>query len=199
MRLLLSHRTLRPLPLLLPPLRLPPYVPSCLQSVEPQTNNDQSSVDPAPQTSFLQQTDSRGVITGGPAVATSQPDQPALDTSIPLLETSLPAYVSIPAQPSGINTVVIPLGRNSTTQVVVSANNSTTIVYGAPNTASGAQTTGTGKASGTGKESGSGATGSGATGSDASGSSKPSSTPGAAANLQVASGFLGAAFLAAFL
>jgi len=162
-----------------------------------------SSIDPAPQTSYLQQTNSLGVITGGPPVATSQP---AADTSIPAqppADTSIPALppgASIPAQASGIHTVVIPIGNNSTVQVVVSAANTTTIVYGAPSTApasgSGAETTGTGKASGTGRASGSGAD---ATGSGAAATGTQASAPGAAANVQVASGFLGAALLAAFL
>lgn len=43
----------------------------------------QSSVDPFPQTSYLAQTNSLGVVTGQPAAATSIPDQPAADTSIP--------------------------------------------------------------------------------------------------------------------
>lgn len=169
------------------------------------SNNDQSSVDAFPQTSYLQQTDSRGVVTGQPAVETSQPAadssqpaQPAADTSIPLLQTSLPAGVSIPAQASGIHTVVIPLGNNSTTQVVVSANNSTTIIYNQP-TATGAQTTGAnGSGRPSGRPSGSGSEESGSPTGTGSGA-KASDSPGAAANVQVAAGFLGAGLLAAFL
>jgi hypothetical protein len=184
--------------------------PNCLHSP---SNTAQSSTDAFPQTSYLQQTNSLGVVTGGPAVETSIPSQPAADTSIPsqpdavtsqpavvtsqpLVVTSLPPGASIPAQASGIHTVVIPIGNNSTTQVVVSANNSTTIVY-APSTPA---TDSAGRTTGAGRPTGSAATGSDATGSDATGTgAQTTETPGAAANMQVASGFLGAALLAAFL
>jgi hypothetical protein len=151
-------------------------------------------------------------VTGGPPVETSIPSQPAADTSIPnqpgvvtsqpavvtsqpLVVTSLPPGASIPAQAPGIHTVVIPLGNNSTTQVIVSAANSTTVVYvpSTPATDSAGRTTG--RVTGTGRETGSDATGSDATGTGA----QATETPGAAASLQVASGFFGAALLAAFL
>lgn len=170
-------------------------------------NIEQSSVDAFPQTTFLQQTNSLGVVTGQPnvetsqpAAASSQPNQPAVDTSIPAVATSLPAVISIPAVGSGIHTVVVPLGNNSTTQVVVSANNSTTITYNAP-TATGAKTTG-----GSGSNRPTGTSGSDesdkptGTGAEQTGATPSSSNaPGAAANVQVAAGMIGAGLLAAFL
>lgn len=169
------------------------------------TEAPSSSIDAYPQTSYLQQTNSLGVVTGQPnvetsqpAAASSQPSQPAADTSIPLVATSLPPFVSIPAVGTGLNTVVIPLGNNSTTKVIVSANNSTTVIYNAP-TATGAKTTGSGRPTGTsgsddesGRPTGSGADETGAT-------PTPSNAPGAAANVQVAAGMIGAGLLAAFL
>ena len=49
-----------------------------------------SSVDPAPQTVYLSQTNSLGVVTGQPAVATAIPNQPAVDTAIPPSPLSSP-------------------------------------------------------------------------------------------------------------
>lgn len=163
-----------------------------------------SSVDPFPQTSLLQQTDSRGVVTGQFPVATSQPGQPALNTQQPgqpALVTSQPLPANIPAVGSGVQTLLLPgtgSAFNSTRTVVVSANNSTTVVLNtgaasASNSAraSGASTT-PASGSGSARASGSGSP---------TGSGSPQNSQGAAANVKAAAGsVLGfGAIVAAFL
>jgi hypothetical protein len=164
----------------------------------------QSSVDPFPQTSLLAQTNSLGVVTGmfpvntqqptQPAAVTDQPGQPAAVTSQPAVVTTQPAPADIPAVGPGVHTLTLPgTGSmfNQTRTVVVSANNSTTVqIQTSTPAASGSSASG---ASGTGpRPSGSGASGS---------SSAPTNTPGAAANVKVATGsLLGfGAIVAAFL
>jgi hypothetical protein len=74
-----------------------------------------ASVDAAPQTTFLTQTNSLGVVTGiptQPAVVTSQPDQPAVITSQPL-----PASVYA-GLTTGLNTVIL---GNRTATVLISS------------------------------------------------------------------------------
>lgn len=163
--------------------------------------SSQQSVDAFPQTSYLQQTNSLGVVTGMPAAATSQPGQPAVVTNQPgqpAVVTSQPLPANIPAVGSGITTLILPgTGSmfNQTRTVVVSANNSTTVEIKPTPSGSGAGASGSGAS----------ATGSGATGSRASGSptssSGSSASGNAAANVKVAAGsFVGfGAIVAAFL
>lgn len=149
-----------------------------------------SSIDPFPQTTLLQFTNSLGVVTGQPPVQTSQPAQPPADTAQPDVDTDVGTAVTIPAVGTGVHTLLLggPSGRvNETQTVVVSANNSTTIILGAPSTAS-ATPTGSGGASGS----------RGASGSPTGSGSPEQSTNAAAAN--VAGTFAGmGALLAAFL
>jgi hypothetical protein len=154
-----------------------------------------SSIDEHPQTTFLQQTNSLGVVTGQPSVVTSQPTNPAVVTSQDAAATSVGLPASIPAVGSGITTIVIggpSSAPNATQTLVVSANNSTTIILSSPTSsgASGSDATGTG------------ATGSGASGSAGSqtGSGSPESTGAAATMKAVAGSVVGVgAFMAAFL
>ncbi|KAH7385783.1 hypothetical protein BKA66DRAFT_569617 [Pyrenochaeta sp. MPI-SDFR-AT-0127] len=156
-----------------------------------------SSIDPFPQTAQLAQTNSLGVVTGiptQPAVATNQP-------ALPPAVTSQPPVNSIPAVGTGIHTLLLPgpaSNVNGTQTVVVSANNSTTVILGAP-TSAGATPTGSGAAaSGSGASGSAGASRSGsATGSGAA----TQSTGAAASNVKAAAGSLVGfgAFVAAFL
>lgn len=169
--------------------------------------SETSSVDPFPQTSYLAQTNSLGVVTGQPAAATSIPDQPAADTSIPTqpaavtsqppVDTDVGLPASIPAiAPGSIYTIPVANG-NATKTYVLSANNSTTLILnqstpGSSAASNSASPTGSGaSASGTGRPSGSGtASGTGA-----------QNSAGAAANLKAAAGSMVGfgAFVAAFL
>ncbi|KAF2746577.1 hypothetical protein M011DRAFT_445516 [Sporormia fimetaria CBS 119925] len=90
----------------------------------------QSSSDDFPQTSFLTMTNSQGVITGMPPVETSQPPVPPAVTSQPAVETSVGEAASIPAVGTGVHTLLVQgtAGVNSTQTIVVSANNSTTVI-----------------------------------------------------------------------
>lgn len=159
----------------------------------------QSSVDPFPQSIYMAQTNSLGVVTGMPAVVTSIPSQPAAVTNIPgqpAVVTSQPLPANIPAVGPGVHTLVLAgtgSAFNQTRTVVVSANNSTTVEIlptptgGASGSgASGMTTTGTGM-----RQTGS-ATGTGPA---------QQSTGAAVANVQLAAGsVLGfGAFVAAFL
>jgi hypothetical protein len=148
-----------------------------------------SSVDPFPQTNQLTQTNSLGVVTGQPAVATSQPALPPADTVQPPAATDVGTVVTIPAVGTGLHTLTlggVSGNVNGTRTITVSANNSTTLILGATNSAS-ITATGSG-ASGSGKASGS-PTGSG---------SPQQSTNAAIAN--AVGGFAGmGALLAAFL
>lgn len=154
-----------------------------------------SSVDPAPQTNYLTQTNSLGVVTGGPAAVTTQP---SVITSQPAVATNVGTAASIPAVAPGIWTIPLPAGGNNTSLIsyIVSANNSTTVILNGP-TSSGATATGSG-ASATGSGA---ATKSGSASGSATGSGSASSSQGAAANVQVAAGsLLGfGALMAAFL
>ena len=157
-----------------------------------------SSIDDFPQTSFLTQTNSLGVVTGQPAVNTNVGNP---DSSIPAqapVETSQPPVASIPAVAPGINTIQVPGTGNTTRTLVVSANNSTTVVLGNPTpsgspTGTEARTTGA-DASGSGASGASGATGSrtGASGSQSTGAAP---TMGAMAGSIFGVGALVAAFL----
>lgn len=196
-RFCLRHRGARPIPV----GRLSLFSSYPAPVVLTSTQSPSSSIDPAPQTSFLPQTNSDGVVTGQPAVETSIPSQPNADSSIPALDTSVGIPASIPAVASGINTILVPgENRNQTRTLIVSANNSTTIVLGAPATATNGdtQTTGSAGASDSGRPTGTGPTSSGASGAEG----QPSSThsQGTAATMRaVAGSFVGAGLLAAFL
>ncbi|KAF2872724.1 hypothetical protein BDV95DRAFT_570483 [Massariosphaeria phaeospora] len=67
----------------------------------------ESTVDPFPQTAFLQQTNSLGIVTGQPEVVTSEPEQPtqpAIVTSQPDSVTTPPEAVTPgPSQPQIVN------------------------------------------------------------------------------------------------
>jgi len=89
-----------------------------------------------PNTMYLTQTDANGVITGMPAVATSQPAQPAVVTSQPL-----PA--SIPALGLGLQTVT--QGNNTYT---VSVGSSTTLLISSTSTKPSASASGNGSGTG---------------------------------------------------
>jgi hypothetical protein len=153
-----------------------------------------SSVDNYPQTSYLKQTNSLGVVTGMPAVFTSQPGQPAVVTSQPAVVTSQPLPAEIPAVGPGLHTFTLPgTGSmfNQTRTIVVSANNSTTMQI----------QTSTPVASGSGSAaSGSGARASGSGSATRSGAAA-SQSANAANNMKVAAGsILGfGAFVAAIL
>jgi len=105
------------------------FVPAFAAAVLAQESS--VSGDSFPQTSFLTQTNSLGVITGMPSAETSQPAVAPVDTSIPAVETSVGEAASIPAVgTTGLYTLPVQgtAGVNSTQTIVVSANNSTTIV-----------------------------------------------------------------------
>jgi hypothetical protein len=183
------------------------FVSPCIGTQLTMIQSASSSVDPAPQTSYLQQTNSLGVVTGMPAVATSIPSQPAVVTSQPAVVTeqpsvvteqpsvvtSQPPVVSIPAVGTGIHTVVLPpmSGSNSSNTVVVSANNSTTVLLN------------TGSPSGSGLSGSATRTPTGPSGSDASKSSSATGaqSSGAAATMGALAGSVVGvgAFMAAFL
>jgi hypothetical protein len=74
-----------------------------------------------PNTIYLTETDSNGVITGGPSVFTSQPTQPAVITSMP------PA-ASLPMLQDGTTT----LTYNGATYTVIVSGSSTTVVTPTP-------------------------------------------------------------------
>ncbi|KAF2003320.1 hypothetical protein P154DRAFT_532423 [Amniculicola lignicola CBS 123094] len=158
-----------------------------------------STVDAFPQTSYLQQTNSLGVVTGMPAVFTSQPSQPAVFTSQPsqpAVVTSQPEVATIPAiGTTGLVTIIIP-GVNTTITHVYSGSNSTTVeIINTPTPS--VTTTMSGGASG----SGASGTGADATGSGATGGASSTSSQGAAATMHAVAGSvvgLGA-FMAAFL
>lgn len=142
----------------------------------------QSSVDPFPQTTYLQQTNSLGVVTGMPAVDTVIPSQPAVVTSQPAADTSVGLPASIPAiAPGSVYTIPVAAGSNTTKTYVLSANNSTTLILNAATSGSaasnsanptGASATGSGRASGSGSQtaSGTGAASTGAASTLAAGS-----------------------------
>ncbi|KAF2833363.1 hypothetical protein CC86DRAFT_461748 [Ophiobolus disseminans] len=151
-----------------------------------------SSVDPYPQTTLLRGTNSLGVVTAQPPVATLIPSQPAAVISQPAIVTSQPLPANIPAVGPGVHTLVLAgtgSAFNTTRTIVVSANNSTTVqIETSSAAASGSGSAGT--LTGTARVSGS-ATGTGA----------PQNSAGAAANVKAAAGsVLGfGAIVAAFL
>jgi len=159
-----------------------------------------SSVDPAPQTVYLSQTNSLGVVTGQPAVATAIPNQPAVDTAIPTqpaLVTAQPLPDNIPAVGTGVHTLTLAgtgSAFNQTRTVTISANNSTTLLVAPSTTASDAIASGS---SGASRSTGASRSGS-QTGSGASAS--PTTGAGAHSFNVAAGGILGfGAFMAAFL
>jgi hypothetical protein len=157
-----------------------------------------SSIDAFPQTSFLTATNSLGVVTGQPAADTAIPTQPAADSAIPTqpaVETNVGTAVTIPAVGTGIQTIAIPSG-NGTATITVSANNSTTVILGAP----------TGSASGSGADASNTASTtrgshSGSVSGSPTGSGASSSSTAGASNIKVAAGSMVGfgAFVAAFL
>jgi hypothetical protein len=170
------------------------FIASAFTAVVFAQSDSSSSTDPAPQTTFTTQTDSRGVITGQPTIP-GQPavvtSQPAADTSIPDQITTQPLLQTIPAVGTGINTVTIGNPDNSTSTLTVSANNSTTLLVAKP-TPSGSRTSGSGSETTATNSDGSPV----ATNSDGS----PASTGAAATMRAVAGSLVGAgAFVAAFL
>ncbi|KAF2199021.1 hypothetical protein GQ43DRAFT_482827 [Delitschia confertaspora ATCC 74209] len=148
-----------------------------------------TSVDEHPQTTYLTQTNSLGVVTGQPAVATSQPPQPPAATSQPAVVTTQPDAASIPALGSGVHTVPQVSG-NSTSFLTVSISNTTTSFF-SPTIKPSGSTTG----SVTRSPSGTDASGS------PTGTATTSSSTGAAATMRaMAGGVVGVgAFVAAFL
>jgi len=138
-----------------------------------------------PNTAYLTETNSLGVITGGPTPQTAVTSQPSVVTSQPSVITSQPLVATIPAGlPTGFYTAIQP---NNSTIVASIGTDTTSIVTPTPSSSSktgaAASTTGSESASGT------------QTGAAAS------SSTGAAAIIKVASGaFVGAgAIFAAFL
>lgn len=85
-----------------------------------------STIDAFPQTSFLTQTGSGGVVTGQPTLATSIPpvftSQPPVVTSQPPVATSVGVPAVIPDLGPGLHTYVVGQGTNSSTTIVFSAN-----------------------------------------------------------------------------
>lgn len=152
-----------------------------------------------PNTQYLTQTNSLGVITGGPSVYTSQPSAPAVVTTQPSIGI-IPA-----ALPSGINTIIVGNGTAAQTYLVSAASGTTTVLARTSSAASNSAAT-TGSAA-SGSASGSSASGSGATATTGSatgsrtGTAAASSSTGAAAAVKVAgSALVGAgAFFVAFM
>jgi hypothetical protein len=159
-----------------------------------------SSIDAFPQTSFLTATNSLGVVTGQPAADTAIPTQPPADTVIPTqpaVETNVGTAVTIPAVGTGIHTIPVPNpSGNGSVTITVSANNSTTVILGAP----------TGSASGSGADASNTASTtrgsqSGSVSGSPTGSGASSSSTAGASNIKVAAGSMVGfgAFVAAFL
>jgi hypothetical protein len=124
------------------------FLPAFAAAVIAQSSRSVSS-DEFPQTSFLTQTNSLGVVTGQPGVATSIPAQPPAVTSQPAVQTSVGQVASLPALGSGVYTIPQQgtAGVNSTQTLIVSVNNSTTVVSTqgvGPSSSSGADASKTG-------------------------------------------------------
>jgi len=81
-----------------------------------------SSIDAFPQTTFLTQTNSLGVVTGQPSVMTSIPAQGSQALSQPPVATSVGVAATIPDLGPGLHTYAYGQGTNSTTLIVFSAN-----------------------------------------------------------------------------
>jgi hypothetical protein len=127
-----------------------------------------------PNTQYTTETNSEGVITGGPAVVTSQPDQPGVVTSQPAVITSQPGVASLPALGNGLTTLTF---NNQT--YTVSVNGTQTSFISSTSTSSTAK-------------------GSGASGANASGSN--TSKNAAATDKAMTGALIGAAgFFAALL
>lgn len=103
------------------------------------------------------------MVTGQPSVETSIPPQPPADTAQPSQATDVGVPASLPALGSGIYTIPVQgtAGPNSTQTLIVSANNSTTVVLSQP----------------TPKPSGSDASGTGANPTETGGDDEESGTP----------------------
>ncbi|KJY01998.1 hypothetical protein TI39_contig265g00022 [Zymoseptoria brevis] len=156
-----------------------------------------------PNTQYLTQTNSNGVITGMPSAAVAVTSQPILAT--------IPAGL-----PQGVTTYPLVVGNNSVTYFTISVGSSTTVVLGGlPSGVTSVAGAGSTGSSGSGSGSGSGSSGgrsssssrpSGSSGNEASntssGSGSSASSEGAASsNMVIASGAvmgLGA-FIAALL
>lgn len=69
------------------------------RAIQPRQLPESSTVNPFPQTSYLQQTNSLGVVIGMPAVATVS-SQPAVFTTQPAISTSPPSDGNFPAASS---------------------------------------------------------------------------------------------------
>jgi hypothetical protein len=85
-------------------------------------NNYQTTIDAHPQTTFLTQTNSLGVVTGMPAVITSQPVQPSQALTQPDAATSVGSAAIIPDMGPGLHTYSYGIGTNSTRAIVFSVN-----------------------------------------------------------------------------
>jgi hypothetical protein len=165
-----------------------------------------SSIDAFPQTSRLTETNSLGVVTGMPGAATSIPAQPSVITSQPAVATSVGLPAGIPAVGPGLTTLILAgtVSANSTRTVVVSANNSTTIIIeptpSKSDGASGVVTNSAGQTVSSLKGTNSQGAFTNSAGQTVSGPATASSTGAAATMRAVAGGLVGAgAFVAAFL
>lgn len=157
-----------------------------------------STGDDFPQTTFLQQTNSLGVVTGQPAPATSIPDQPSAVTTQPPQDLSQPPVETIPAVGTGVNTILIPGPSNTTRTLTVSANNSTTVIL-SPTRASTSNKPATGTDS-AGRPTGTDSNGNPTTGTAADSTASATSTGAAATMKAMAGSVIGiGAFAAAFL
>jgi hypothetical protein len=182
-------------------MRASVFVSAITFAVASAQSSASTSIDPAPQTSYLAQTNSLGVVTGMPAAASNVGTQPAAVTSQPAVVTAQPVPADIPAVGPGVHTLTLAgtgTGSlvNSTRTVTVSANNSTTVALVASTTSSNAVATGSNGATLSGSRGASGASGSSATGSG----SRPAAT-GAAVSVKAAAGSIVGfgAIMAAFL
>lgn len=185
-------------------MRVAAFVPvfaaaALAQSASPSSSAAVSSFtgDAFPQTSFLTQTNSLGVITGQPPVATSIPNQPNPVLSQPPVATSQPPVASLPIFGTGVHTYLqgIP-GTNQTSTIVLSVGTSGTAVVTSllnANTASSNSRTGT--AGGSDSQTTGTRTGTGAAGASSTSSTGAAATMKAMAGSLVGAGALMAAFL----
>jgi len=125
-------------------------------------------------TSYLTQTNSLGVVTGMPSVATDQSALPPAVTTQPTAVTSQPEVATIPAGlPVGVTNIVQNISR-SLTSFEVSVGSSTTVVIGAASDAT--------IVTGTGTETGAAATASSSSGSSSSNDDDDSSASGSSSS-----------------
>lgn len=107
-----------------------------------------------PNTQYLTETDSNGVITGMPTVATSQPAQPAVVTSQPDVVTAQSAPASLPILGDGETTILFnnhtyTLSVNGTsTSFITSTSTSANPASGASGSGSSGNSTSTSKGAG---------------------------------------------------